>query len=452
MPSLTPFSVSGSARRLPRVRRLLLIACAAGLGLAVALQARPGWAQSGSPDPGDEDSTETEAQQTVTVTVEAGRDGFALRSEDGEFALRLSGLLQSDARFTNEEADVADRFFLRRVRPITGVTLFGDFDVRLMPEFGQGGAGIQDAYLNADLASHLEVQAGKFKVPVGLELLQSSTNLTFIPRASVAGAVPGRDVGIMLHGTVLEGRLDYQLGVFNGTPDGQSRDGDAGDGKDVAGRLFARPLQGDDMPTLGVGIGGSIGREDGTASRPELPTYSTRLGRQPFFRFGSGVVSDGARWRLAPQAYLFEGPAGLIAEFVATRQAVGSDDLLPVEREGSFVHQAWNVTGSYLLTGEEATYGRVRPQEPFNGEDQWGAVEVAARVHGTNIDNDVFSQFASPATNASSAVAWGLGVNWHLNTNIRFVLNYEQTHFSAFGDASSRDTEQAVAARFHVAF
>lgn len=385
--------------------------------------------------------------QTVSVTVDAGRDGFALRSDDGQFAVRLSGLLQSDARFTNEEAGIADRFFLRRVRPTTGVTLFGDFDVRLMPEFGQGGAGLQDAYLNARLTPALKVQAGKFKVPVGLELLQSSTNLTFIPRASAAGAVPGRDVGFMLHGTVLDDRLDYQLGVFNGTPDGQSRDGDAGDGKDVAGRVFARPLQGDGTPTLGIGVGGAIGAEDGTVGRPELPTYGTRLGRQSFFRFGPGVVSDGARWRLSPQAYLFDGPAGIIAEFVATRQAVEQNVV-----EAEFVHRAWNVTGSYLLTGEDATYGRVRPDRPFNGEDQWGAVEVAARVHGTNIDDDVFPQFASPNANTSSAVAWGLGVNWHLNTNVRFVLNYEQTHFGSAGDISSRDTERAVATRFHVAF
>jgi len=415
-------------------------------------QAHSGADPTSPPDPTVEDSTAADSIRTVTVAVEAGRDGFALRSEDGEFAFRLSGLLQSDARFINEASDVADRFFLRRVRPITGATFFGDFDVRFMPEFGQGGAGVQDAYLNARLTPSLEVQAGKFKVPVGLELLQSSTNLTFIPRASAAGAVPGRDVGVMLHGTVLEGQLDYQVGVFNGTPDGQSRDGDTQDGKDVAGRLFARPLQGAESPTLGVGIGGAIGQEDGTASRPELPTYSTRLGRQPFFRFAPGTVSDGARWRLSPQAYLFEGPAGLIAEFVATRQAVASEDFLPAESEASFVHQAWNVTGSYLLTGEDATYGRVRPDAPFNGEDQWGAIEVAARMHGTNIDDDVFPQFASPDANASSAVGWGLGVNWHLNTNVRFVLNYEQTHFSAFGDRPSRDTERAVATRFHVAF
>lgn len=418
--------------------------------LPLVAQAHPGGDLVAPPDSIGNDSTRQ--GQAVTVQVDAGRQGFQLRSDDGEFALRFSGLLQSDALFTAGETGVSDRFFLRRVRPITGATLFGNFDVRFMPEFGGGGAGVQDAYLNARLTPSLEVRTGKFKVPVGLEWLQSSTSLTFIPRASVAGAVPARDVGIMLHGTTLEGRLDYQFGIFNGTPDGQSRDGDTDDGKDVAGRLFARPLQGADAPTLGIGIGGAIGEEDGSVGRPALPTYSTQLGGQPFFRFAPGTVSDGARWRLSPQAYLFEGPPGLIAEFVATRQAVTSDDVPRADREASFVHQAWNVTGSYVLTGEDATYGRVRPDAPFNGDDQWGAIEVAARVHGTNIDDDVFPQFASPATNTSSNVAWGLGINWHLNTNVRFVLNYEQTHFRAVGDRASRDTEQAVATRFHVGF
>ena len=195
----------------------LLVAGAVFVGLLLVAQTRPALA-TGAPS-ADDDSTTTETVQTVSVTVDAGRDGFALRSDDGQFAVRLSGLLQSDARFTNEEAAVADRFFLRRVRPTTGVTLFGDFDVRLMPEFGQGGAGLQDAYLNARLTPALKVQAGKFKVPVGLELLQSSTNLTFIPRASAAGAVPGRDVGFMLHGTV----LNYEQTHFGAAGDASSR-------------------------------------------------------------------------------------------------------------------------------------------------------------------------------------------------------------------------------------
>jgi len=428
----------------------LFAAVALFVWVPLGLQAHPDGAPAAPPDSSDDP---TQQGSAVRVVSDAGPDGFRLRSEDGDFTLRFSGLLQADARVFAGGADGVDRFVLRRVRPITGATLFGTFDVRFMPEFGGGGAGVQDAYLNTRLAPSLQVQVGKFKVPVGLELLQSSTNLTFIPRASPAAAVPGRDIGLMLHGTVLGERLDYQVGVFNGTPDGQSRDGDDTDGKDVAGRLFLRPLPSPDTPTVGLGIGGAVGHEAGTVGAPDLPTYSTRLGRSPFFRYDSRVVSDGTRWRLAPQAYVFDGPMGVLAEFVATQQEVDSDNLLPVENEASFTHQAWNVTGSYLLTGEDATFGRVRPDAPFNGEDQWGAVELAARVHGTNVDDDVFSQqFAAPAENASSTVSWGLGVNWHLNTSVRVVLNYEQTHFSSAGEAPERDPEQVVATRFHVTF
>lgn len=151
----------------------------------------------------------------------------------------------------------------------------------------------------------------------------------------------------------------------------------------MAGRLFLRPLSSPDTPTLGIGGGGSVGQGDGPAGT-DFPASTTRLGREAFFRYTAQVVPDGTRWRLAPQAYLFGGPFGLIGEFVATQQSVEQST------EAEFVHWAWNVTGSYVLTSEEATFGRVRPDAPFDGEDQWGAVELTARVHGISIDDDVF--------------------------------------------------------------
>jgi hypothetical protein len=48
-----------------------------------------------------------------------------------------------------------------------------------MPDYGQDRTVIQDAYVTARLNSAFKVTAGKFKSPVGLKRLQSSSDTRF---------------------------------------------------------------------------------------------------------------------------------------------------------------------------------------------------------------------------------------------------------------------------------
>src|SRR5688572_30855207 len=106
-----------------------------------------------------------DARRKPVPAIAAGRDGFQLRSADGNFTLRLRGLIHSDGRFfANDAADTGtDTFLMRRVRPIVEATLFKNFDFRLMPDFGDGRTVVQDAYLDLRFATGIKVRAGKFK-------------------------------------------------------------------------------------------------------------------------------------------------------------------------------------------------------------------------------------------------------------------------------------------------
>src|SRR5690606_10458897 len=116
---------------------------------------------------------------------------------------------------------------------------------------------LQDAYVNARFWPEFQIQAGKFKEPVSLERLQSGANLLFIERSYPSQIAPNRDVGVQLHGELLGGSLNYQVGVFNGVADGGSGDVDtADDDKDIAARIFAHPFKNTDIEALqGLGIG-----------------------------------------------------------------------------------------------------------------------------------------------------------------------------------------------------
>ena len=59
----------------------------------------------------------------------------------------------------------------------------------------------------------------------------------------------------------------------------------------------------------------------------------------------------------------------------------------------------------------------------------WGAWEIAARIGELDVDNDAFPVYANPANSATKAFSWGVGLNWHLNRNVKVNLNYDQTDF-----------------------
>lgn len=65
---------------------------------------------------------------------------------------------------------------------------------------------------------------------------------------------------------------------------------------------------------------------------------------------------------------------------------------------------------------------------------------------------DAFPFFADPTRAARVAESWGLGLNWYLNRNVKFQLNYEQTDFTGGGTKGERPKERAILSRFQVAF
>jgi hypothetical protein len=124
-------------------------------------------------------AAETAAESTRNApVVTAGPNGFQIRSSDTNFVLRLRGYVQADARFFPDDhaaGTANDTFLMRRVRPILEGTVYDRYDFRLMLDFASGitssaanNGFVQDAYVNARIRPEFQLQAGKFKEPVGL--------------------------------------------------------------------------------------------------------------------------------------------------------------------------------------------------------------------------------------------------------------------------------------------
>ena len=462
---------------------------------------------------------ETVAAKKTTPVVKASSSGFGFESADGKNVIKLRGLLQADYRSFQDGAndvrnrsnnragnldangfhDANDSALLRRIRPTIEGTVNGKYDFRFTPDFGNGNTQIIDAYIDARLSPSFKIRAGKYKPFVGLERLQSASDIKFVERSYVTNAIlPNRDVGISVYGDVLGDKLNYALGINNGVVDGGNiSSGTEFDGnRELTARLFATPFKEDanTLSGLGFGIAGTFTNSDGErnldftntsaadASRNGLPSYLTE-GQQTFFRYGSASVADGKRIRITPQANYYYGSFGLIAEYARVSQDVSllsstSSNVPTVFVAGStkkLSHDAWQIAATYLITGEDSSFKGVKPKQDFDiDKGGWGAWELVARYSELNLDEDTFKNkagnsfstdtYANLSESAQSAKTWTAGVNWYLNQNAKVQLNYAHTKFAggagigitainaAGSNVRDRESENALLARFQIAY
>jgi phosphate-selective porin OprO/OprP len=409
-----------------------------------------------------------QAAAADTPVVKAGTKGFSIQSKDGASVVKVRGLVQLDERYFLDDttAASADTAILRRVRPIIEGTVNNIYDFRIMPDFGQGKTVLFDAYVAARFKPAFVVTAGKFKPTVGLERLQSASDIRFVERGLPTSLVPNRDLGLQISGDVFGGLVNYALGYFNGVADGTSSDSTAdvdtdGDG-DASARLFFQPGANSDSFAwrgLGFGLAATYGHTDGTATSTQLAAYKTP-GQVNFFSYRTGTTAtfaDGRRTRLVPQFFYYYGRFGLLGEYVQSKI-----DLTRVNgavtRSDSLTNKAWQVAFHWFVTGEEQSYRGFTPNNVFAPKNgTWGALELVARYHQLEIDPDAFvggaDSFADALTQASEASAWGVGVNWYLNQSVKFAVDYDQTKFDGgAAGGTDRDDEKVLLSRVQLSF
>ena len=392
-------------------------------------------------------SPQAEAPQTPVAPFTAGwQDGFVLQSANGENRLVLGVMAQTDGRFSLEDpSPITNTFTIRKARPTLSGRVAKYFDFRLMPDFGNGTAVLLDAYFDVRFSPKFRVRSGKDKTPIGDELLQGDGYLMFPERALASSLVPNRDVGFQLQGD-LSPRLSFAGGVFNGVPDAWSStsDLDENNQKDFAGRVVWQPFRSAKTPAgalngLGLHIGGSIGKQAGT-----LPSFRTSVG-QTYFSYATGSVASGARRRITPAVFYYYKSFGAFGEYVRSTQEV--------ERSSStseIANEGWEITGSFLLTGEAASDRGVRPRHVFDpATGNWGALQLAARYSQLRVDPLAFTNGLAAANASRTASAFTIAANWYPTAFLKYYATFERTSFDG---GASRPTENVILFRAQVAF
>lgn len=392
---------------------------------------------------------EEAANKAKAASVASASDkGLSVKSADGNFELRLRGVLQVDNRtFLNDEAKaLTDTFLIRKARPIFEGTFAKYIDYRVMPDFAGSSVTLVDGYIDLKYVPAATVRVGKFKPPVSLIRLQSDNDAVFLERSLVGSLTTDRDIGVQVGGAVFDNTVNYAVGVFNGLANNAVSINDTNDNKEVAARLFFQPwfnnpglLQG-----LGFGVGGTVGHQTGSADVGRLRSP----GQADVFGYRSTVIADGNHTRVVPQLYFYRNNFGLLAEYAQSSQQVRTGT-----STAKLEHTGWDVEVNWIVTGEDASYRGVKPAADFApGKEGWGAVELGFRYGELNVDDAAFTTYADRAGSVTSGNTAGAVVNWYLNRNTRVSLDYEQTDFTGGAAAGDRRTEKVVIGRLQLAY
>jgi len=371
------------------------------------------------------------------------KKGLRFDSADKRFKLQIGGRIMNDWAWVSEDNDIettigrqANNTEFRRARLFVAGTIYENVKFKAQYDFAGGDADFKDVYVElVKLPWVGNLKVGHFKEPFSLEELTSSKYMTFMERSLPNVFAPSRNTGIMLHNHGLDQRMTWAVGAFRDSGSfGDSGDDEGSDDTyNVTARLTGLPWYEDEgAKLLHVGLSASHRfMEDDSLrfrQRPEahLLDYfvDTRepLGASAPAAFVD-IISDGVDI-LNPELALLYGPFSLQGEYTRT-----------FVEGSSFDFDSFYVQASYFLTGEHRNYkmssgafSRMSPRRNFDGKGGPGAWEVAVRYARLDLDDSTVT--------GGTLDDFTVGLNWHLNPNVRMMLNYVRANLDGVGDSN----------------
>jgi phosphate-selective porin OprO/OprP len=113
---------------------------------------------------------------------------------------------------------------------------------------------------------------------------------------------------------------------------------------------------------------------------------------------------------------------------------------------------AWEVTGSYVITGENASERGVRPRENFDPQaGHWGALQLLARYTELSVDPEAFAGGFAATGASREAQSFTIAANWDPNPFIKLYGTFERTVFDHQADGP-RPAENLILFRTQLGF
>lgn len=299
-----------------------------------------------------------------------------------------SGALQDATTPTGEYANESG---FRRVRITTGGKLHEDVSYKVSLEMAdtvnQGDpVELNQAYITYSGLDPVNLKVGQFSEPFSMEAMKRAFSLRAMKRGLPYRFYPDRNLGI---------------GISSEPTDNLT----------LEGGLFANNVD-------------SSGKSK--ASYTGRITYAPRHNRDKVVHLGASAsyrVPENSRDNVDSvlltvlEATVVSGPFSVEGEYIQS-------DISRINTRGKRAFDGYYIHASWFATGESRRYrngkfASIKPEHTFNiNKGGWGAWELTGRSGQVNDEN---GRTLSEIT---------LGLNWYLNRDIHFIMNYVQADYA----------------------
>lgn len=342
---------------------------------------------------------------------------------------------------------------------------------------GGGTSGIENAYLSytglKPFGGKMAIEAGIMDVPWTLDEATSSNDIMFMERASagiVAQNIAAGDFRSAVGTRWWNDQLwmgAYVTGPTTGQIHSASSVSPPGTSEQYGAvvRVAGNPISGNGYSVhIGADAEWLIQPPRNLVTQAQTLTLSDRpeLRIDPTTLISTGAIANVS----GAQVYGIEA-AATYGSFIAQGEYYWfnvdrtANTGLPPFGASSLKFDGGYAQVGYVLTGEShaynpasASYGGVKPANPFSlAGGGWGAWEIAGRVSTMNL-NDQLATAAGIA--GGRQTIYTAALNWYVNNNVRFMLDYLHGDISKQASAVSAvntgSTFDAIAMRTQVAF
>ena len=286
---------------------------------------------------------------------------------------------------------------------------------------------INKAYLRLPNVKYLgNLQFGVFTPPMGLSLVTSSRDLTFMEPAACLQAIgPPTLAGLQIGHPVFNQRATWTLGLFgdaNGSADYGNASSDYGS---AIGRLTWLAIDHQDASHPAANRYLHLGL---SANYQYSATSSLRYQSRPEsdiapYVIDTGNINAAGAAAVAAEAAWVNGPFSAQGEFI--HSFVKANNAGTLHFYGCYAQASWYLTGeSRPYNPNTGAFQRLTPRHSFNfGKGgAWGALEVAGRISYTDLSDGRIS--------GGRLREFTAGLNWYFNAHVRWMFNYGLGHVS----------------------